>query len=87
MARVAVLGWFRIALATAFGFVGGVYFMYTGGSLSWRASAFPDDEPLLPVDVLFDIHPVVGLGFFTLGGFVLGWLHVRFTGHGRHPTS
>lgn len=72
------IGWFRLALGTLFGFLGGVYFMYTGESLSWRADAVPGDDPLLPVGALFDIHPVVGLAFFTAVGFGAGWLHLLF---------
>jgi len=72
------IGWFRLALGTLFGFLGGVYFMYTGESLSWRADAVPGDGPLLPVGALFDIHPVVGLALFTAVGFGAGWLHLLF---------
>ena len=67
-------GWYRPILGGLFGFLGGVYFMYTGNSLSWRAGG---DDPLLPMEALFDIHPLFGLTIFTAVGFGIGWLEWR----------
>lgn len=64
--------WYKPLLAALSGFLGGVYFTYTGESLSWRADTFGGD-PLLPVQALFDIHPLLGIGFFTAGAFGLVW--------------
>jgi len=66
------LPWYRRSspwIGALSGFGGGVYYAYTGNSLG-RASG----DPLLPVGVLFDIHPLVGIILFTLLGFSAGWV-------------
>jgi len=64
-----------------FGFVAGLYFLATGDTLRWPAGI---GDPIFSVYTLFDVHPLLGLGVLTAGGFAVGWLewHVerRFGG-------
>jgi hypothetical protein len=60
--------WIRPWIAGLFGLLGGVYFTYTGETLSWRLEALGGD-PFLPVSLLFEIHPLLGIAFFAVGAF------------------
>jgi len=64
--------WYRPLVAGLFGFLGGIYFVYTGDTLSWRVEALGGD-PLLPVRALFDLHPLLGLTLFTATAFGVVW--------------
>lgn len=57
-------------IGALFGFFGGIYTALTGNSLNWRTSG----DPLLPMGVLFDIHPLLGIAVLTLIGFAAGWI-------------
>jgi len=54
-----------------FGFLGGLYTTSTGEYLSWRMIG---EEPLLPMDTLFETYPLLGVALFTVLGFGIGWL-------------
>jgi hypothetical protein len=53
------------------GFFGGIYTAHTGNYLTWRTSG----DPLLPMNVLFDIHPLFGIAVFIFIGFAAGWIN------------
>jgi hypothetical protein len=74
MARQEGFAWHRLIIGGASGFAGAFYFMETGRMLSKHST---EKEPIIPLDVLFDIHPVVGIAFFTAFGLVLGYLSAR----------
>jgi hypothetical protein len=66
-------------LGGLFGFLGALYTISTGEYLSWRMIG---EEPLLPMDTLFEVYPLLGIAVFTVVGFSIGWLE-RYLGRRR----
>jgi H+/Cl- antiporter ClcA len=57
-------------IGALFGLFGGIYTALTGDYLTWRTYG----DPLLPMNALFDSHPLLGIAVFTLIGFAAGWI-------------
>ncbi|WP_254840100.1 hypothetical protein [Natronomonas marina] len=57
-------------IGALFGLFGGIYTALTGDYLTWRVYG----DPVLPMDALFDIHPLLGIAVFILIGFAAGWI-------------